>query len=92
MNLFFEPLKFSVTDANNPVEFIDVPFGILGSGGFSTLVTESSRCTFADSITPQFYLGWIHLVLCGYLVNGFVAFERSQGNGCLLFGSKLSSH
>jgi hypothetical protein len=92
MDLFFEPFKFGVTDANNPMEFVDPTLGVRDLYGRLSFVGKGIGHTGLSGITPLLDLRRINLKIRGYLVNGFVAFEGSQGNGCFLFGSELSSH
>ena len=62
MNLFFEPLQLSVTDANNAVEFVNAPLNVNSTGSLLALVCKGLDETSSSGIPSQLNLRRINLV------------------------------
>jgi hypothetical protein len=63
MELFFKPLQLGVTDANDPVQFVDL--GLRRLFGFVYFAAVSKRFgqSGLGSISPLLNLRWINLIL-----------------------------
>jgi hypothetical protein len=62
MYLFFKPLEFSISDADDAVQFIDLGLSSLLGFVYLAAIRESFGQDGLSGISPLLDLGWVHFM------------------------------